>query len=99
MYFVTYLWLEQSKLNQGQIPTLRRNPILPDPPEALASPTSKKTISQDPGYSFLKNHNSAQMYTTCTEISSNCKRERRRERGAQTLKSVTAYSGLAPPTE
>lgn len=53
----------------------------------------------NPGYSFLKNCNSAQMYTTCTEISNNCKWEGQRERRAQTLKSVTAYSGLAPPTE
>lgn len=64
--------------------------------EALASHTSSKsslstlvTVSQELQYY-------TNVHTTCTVISNNCKRERGRERGGQTVKSGTTYLGLAP---
>lgn len=54
MDLVTYLWWEGSKLKQGQIPTLRRNPNQPGSPRGSGITHLQKAISQDPGYSSLK---------------------------------------------
>lgn len=45
----------------------------------------QKIISQDPGYSFLRIALLHKWYTTCIEISNNCKWELGRESGGQTL--------------
>lgn len=100
MYLVTYLWLEGSELNQGQITTLKETQSCPDPPEALASPTSRKILSHDPGYSFLR----ITILHKCAppaqkqQITANGKEGERGEERKNTLIS-TAYLGLAPTSE
>lgn len=66
--FDDYLWLQGSKLNQGQITILGRNLIILG---HLWHPHPRKAISRDLVYSFRRNADLHRWPSTFTEISSN----------------------------